>query len=88
VPAWVLAWDRVPGETAGSPNDAEVYVTRVSPDGAAFDAPYRLSNAVGRSTMPALAMGGVYATVWHDNRSDLVVTTYQGDVYAAALSCP
>jgi hypothetical protein len=38
--------------------------------------------------MPALAIGAVYAVVWHDNRSDLVDTTYQGDIYAAALSCP
>ena len=87
--AWALAWDSVPGEVLGSPNDAEIYATLIAGDGAAFDAPYRLSyGADGRSVMPALAIGGSYAVAWHDNRNHLADDTWAGDIYAAALSCP
>jgi hypothetical protein len=87
--AWVLAWDSVPGSVEGSPNEAEIFVTRIAGDGASFDSPYQLSHGTdGRSVMPSLAIGGSYVTVWHDNRDDLADDTWAGDIYGASLSCP
>jgi len=85
---YALAWDTQPGVNGGDPNEAEVFVTRVAAGGGSFDAPFQVSTADGRSVMPALAIGGAILAAWHDNRSTPADTTYAGEIYAAALSCP
>jgi hypothetical protein len=86
--AYALAWDAQPGVNGGDPNEAEVFVTLIEGGGGSFDAPFQISTADGRSVMPALAIGGGYLAAWHDNRSTPADTTYAGEIYAAALSCP
>ena len=86
--AYVLAWDAQPGVSGGEPSLAEIFVTRVAPDGGSYDAPYQLSTAVGRSVLPALAVGDAYLAAWHDNRATPTDLTFTGEIYAAGLSCP
>ena len=74
------------------PNDADIFVTRVSGDGTSFDAAWQLSDEAHRSAQPSLAHDGVSVVVWHDNRDELLAPDAgvddDGEVYAASLSCP
>jgi len=84
---FTIVWDMVPGDPYGHPEEAEVFITRISSDAVSVDSPRQLSNDANGSIMPSVAMQAVALIAWHDNRNEVDGGLFAGDIYTSTLTC-
>lgn len=85
---FVFAWDAASTSGYGYPNQAKVFLTRISGTDLSVQSPWTIGDGTHRAVQPSLAQGDDRVLViWHDNRKVLESTSWEGDLYSAPLNC-
>lgn len=86
--SFVVAWDMVPSNDSGDPNEADIFLARIGAESGVAESPWQMSVDENRSIMPQIAMDGGFGLVaWHDNRDEVDPNTFIGEVYKTTFSC-